>query len=120
MDALASMVPMLLILFVLWQASISLATTSADTMETQQKFNKLVSIADYTVKSGAVLREDNIRYPNWIDGNLLTENYAASLKESAGLDALHIGFYPEGSMCVYRLVIVGQEKSIRRLFVCSQ
>lgn len=118
-DALASLVPILLVLLILWQTSISMAKASNDVMDNQQRFNKLVSIADYTVKSGAVMRDENIRYPNWIDEGLLTESYADSLMEQTDLETLHIGMQAEGGMCIYRLVVSGQEKTIKRLFVCG-
>jgi hypothetical protein len=58
--------------------------------QSQILFDKLVSIADYTVKSGAVVREGPLRHPNWIDPALLGADYENGLKEKAGLDALEI------------------------------
>ena len=120
LDALASLVPTLLMLLILWQASTSLAKSSSESMERQETFNKLVSIADYTVKSGAVMREGDLRYPNWMDEGLITESYVESLQKSAGLESLHIGMASgDHGMCIYRLVVSGEEKSIKKLFVCG-
>lgn len=122
LDALVSLVPILLILLMLWRVSFSLAESSAAIMDRQRTFNKLASIADYTVKSGAAVHEGDLRYPNWIDKSLLSDSYAESLREEAGLDELHIvlgGPPEEPGLCLYRLVVSGQEKAIERLFVCG-
>jgi len=122
LDALASLVPILLMLSLLYQASSAMAEDSRDRMSRQQTYDKLVSIADHTVKSGAVVREGDIRHPNWIDESLLGDGYAASLRDQASLADLYIGMdEPEAEydFCIYRLVVAGEEKAIRRLFVCG-
>lgn len=121
LDALASLLPMMLMLMVCWQASHSFAEDAREGMERQERFDKLVSVADYTVKSGAVVREGGLRYPNWIEEGLLTGAYAEGLRIEAGLEELEVslGQPGEGSICVYRLVVVGKEKAVGRLFVCG-
>ena len=121
LDALASLIPILLMLLILWQVCFSFVEGSRTTMERQQMFNKLVSIADYTVKSGAVMRAGSLRYPNWLDEGLLSGDYSESLKEEAGLEELYIGMEepPDRSMCIYRLVVGGPDKTIKKLFVCG-
>jgi hypothetical protein len=122
LDALASMVPLLLMIFLLFQASSSLARGSEEGLRAQQRFDKLVSVADYTVKSGAVVREGGLRYLNWVDEGLITEDYIEGLRQQAGLDSLYIRMeepevrYP---VCIYRIVVSGQGKAIGRLFVCG-
>ncbi|MFH0737151.1 MAG: hypothetical protein V1827_00540 [Candidatus Micrarchaeota archaeon] len=122
LDALASLVPILLMLSLLFQASRSMADHSMERMSAQEAYDKLVSIADYTVKSGAVVREGDIRYPNWIDENLLGDGYADALRDEAALADLYIGLAePDGGydFCIYRIVVSGEEKAIGRLFVCG-
>jgi hypothetical protein len=92
-----------------------------------------VSIADYTVKSGAAIRNGSIRYPNWLAEGSVTEDYVEGLRKRTGLSRLSIviersdaqntepetGNPPVSGTCIYRLVVVGQTKEIRRLFVCG-
>ncbi|MEW6748079.1 MAG: hypothetical protein AB1295_00015 [Candidatus Micrarchaeota archaeon] len=121
LDAMASLIPIVMVLMICWQASYRFSESAKGGMERQELFGKLVSVADYTVKSGAVVREGGLRYPNWIDGSLLTSGYAEGLRKEAGLEGLDIslGEPGEGEVCIYRLVVVGEDKAIERLFVCG-
>ncbi|MBN1169878.1 hypothetical protein JXA56_02545 [Candidatus Micrarchaeota archaeon] len=115
-DAMFSILPMVLMFSFL----IQILYFTGETNHQQEKFDKLVSIADYTVKIGAVRSEEKIRYPNWIEENKLTVSYIDDLQERMKLDSLHIGFVPgEGLTCIYRLVVTGEDKKISKLFVCG-
>jgi hypothetical protein len=121
-DAMLSVVPvMLMMLFLLNLSSLS-ASSVDERMHRQEVFDKLVSIADYSVKSGAVMRVDDIRYPNWVDGALLTDSYAEDLRVRASLGELYISLRePDDAYqaCIYRLVVTGDEKALKRLHVCG-
>jgi len=121
LDALFSLVPILVMLLLVMEIEAVSVKRSEGASHRQQVFDKLVSAADYTVKSGAVVREGGIRYPNWVNEKNITNSYTDSLRERVGLNSLYMGFgEPSDSsqICIYRLV-VGQEKAIKRLFVCG-
>lgn len=121
-DGMLSIVPLVMLLSLALQASALQAGAAADLFSRQQLFDRLVSVADYTVKSGAVVREGGMRRPNWLDSSKLTESYAASLGEEAGVSPLYIGQEkPEGAyrICIYRLVVYGADMRPGRLFVCG-
>lgn len=121
-DAMMSIIPLML-LSVFLIRSMSLAALSAkEQSERADLFDKLVTISDYTVKSGAAKHEGLVRHPNWIDEGNIDDGYIESLRQRADLSRLDISFsepvdYPE---CIYRLVVVGPEKRISKLFFCGE
>ena len=121
-QAMLGMLPvMLMVVFMLNVAMLS-ASSVEDRLQRQEGFDRLVSIADYTVKSGAVYRSDGVRHPNWLDESLLTEEYTEGLRQRASLDSLYISLHePEHAYpaCIYRLVVTGDERAISRLHVCG-
>lgn len=122
LDALVSLVPLVMLLVYVMQLAGLQSSLALQRSSSQQLFDKLVSVADYAVKSGAVRREGGIRYPNWIDEGLLVPPFTESLLPGSGLRSLYIGTAePEApyAMCVYRLVVLGDERSAGRLFVCG-
>ncbi len=92
---------------------------SAVHSETQQRtFNALVSLADYTVRSGAVVHTETISYPNWIDEHEITSGYVERLRIASGLTELSIAFEPsDRGICIYRIVVVAKEP--KQLFFCG-
>ncbi|NYZ74413.1 hypothetical protein H0O00_04685 [Candidatus Micrarchaeota archaeon] len=140
LDALFSLLPLLIMLVLVMDTEAMIVRQAEDASHRQQVFDKLASVADYTVKIGAVVREGDIRYPNWVDETNITNaytthpatptsnSYADSLRERAGLRSLYIGFdgpsdssgaSDSSQICIYRLVVVGDDKTIERLFVCG-
>lgn len=124
-DAMFSIIPMLLIILYALNTVNILSETAQRNLNQQVIFNKLVSIADYTVKQGAVhtiysSNNPTMIYPNWLDEHQLDNLDIEHLKASSDLDYLYIGLdTPSDGTCVYRLVVTGSEKSIRQLFVCG-
>jgi len=121
-DAIFSLVPVLMMLLFVVELASHFAYDAAEKTHRQQVFNKLVSIADYTVKSGAVRRAGNVKYPNWLDDSI-GESYMDELREHAGLSRLVISFHEpreDYSVCIYRLVVIGDDKKVARLFVCGE
>lgn len=122
-DAMFSLVPIVMMLLFVMELSSHFTFTVAEKAHRQQVFNKLVSIADYTVKTGAVRIADNVKYPNWLDENKIDESYVDGLREDAGLSRLMVSLQEpqeEFSFCIYRLVVLGEEKQMKRLFVCGE
>ena len=122
-DALFSIIPILLMLFFVMNLSSFLVRDVAEYAHKQQVFDKLVSIADYTVKSGAVVSGDHIKYPNWLDRRNFDVSYVENLRTRAELSALYISLEEprtEFDFCIYRVVVIGTSKEIAKLFVCGE
>jgi len=123
-DALFSLVPMTMMLFFLMNVGACLTKQADERMERQQAFDRLVSVADYTVKSGAVARNGSVRYPNWIDEAEISDAYVEDLRARSGLRELRISIdEPDDSgamFCVRRLAVAGDDRRIARIFVCGR
>jgi len=127
-DGLFSILPALMIIMLAFNAAHTLTDEAVERMNRQQVFDKLVSIADYSVKQGLVVSEnmgaiagEKVRYPNWVDKSKITGQYTEDLRERANLDGLSIDPTSpgDGSYCIYRIVVVGTSKDIDLLYVCG-
>jgi hypothetical protein len=120
-DALFSIIPLLLMFVFLLDMMSFIGHDTEQRSHGQDVFDRLVSIADYTVKTGAAKKDDKISYPNWIEEQELTSSYTENLRVRAGLSSLYISLEESGDYqtCIYRLVVTGEQKTIRRLFVCG-
>lgn len=120
-DGMISLLPILLIVFLLVESTSFLSNSNAQASHNQKIFNKLISIADYTIKSGAAIHQNNIRYPNWIDEQKINAQFIDNLRQKTGLSTLYIGteIQQNYSTCIYRLVVVEHNKEIKKLFVCG-
>jgi hypothetical protein len=122
MDAILSLLPVVFMLALAMKASGALAREAQESIHRQQAFDRLVSIADFTIKSGAAVHEGGYRHPNWLDEGAITPEYVESLRSQANLSALYIGdSEPEGDypLCICRLYAGGESREIRRLHVCG-
>jgi len=120
-----SIIPLLLMVSFTIHSSSHITERTCDYVESQVVFDKLVSIGDYMVKVGGVKKEDyglgvSKRYPNWIDEDRLGRLDVDGIKNEAGLDSLYVSLDEPGEgTCIYRIVVAGEEKAIRKLFVCG-
>ncbi|HSB47618.1 MAG TPA: hypothetical protein VLD37_06405 [Candidatus Bilamarchaeum sp.] len=122
LDALFCTVPLILISLLMIRAASELSSKAAARMHSQEVFDKLVSVADHTVKSGAAVKRGGVRHPNWIDETKLTQGYVLGLRETAGLSELYVSLDEPVSdfpVCIYRLVVSGEEKALSKLYVCG-
>jgi len=126
LDALFSMIPLVMMVSLILALTSTVVKESAISMHRQQVFDKLVSIADYSVEFGLAEADpddpEGGRVPNLIDRSLLTDAYADGLMERSGLGKLMISLdSPSDDMdiCIYRLVAEGGTRAIKRLFVCG-
>ncbi len=101
------------------------------TLEEQVLFNRLISTADYLVKTGAVETEENIYgsktiYHHKITSNSFSKVNVNELKEKLQLQELHIEHcyllgcttkFPN-NLCINRIVLFNDEISILR--VCGR
>jgi hypothetical protein len=120
LDAMMSIIPTMLI-FVFLMQSMSLAAHSEEERSRNQDiFERLVSVADYTVKSGLAKHEGDIRHPNWLDSEI-SADYVENIRQKAGFSELEISFAePEGKTCIYRLVVRGPEKKLSKIYFCGE
>ncbi|MBI5046921.1 hypothetical protein HZC07_04295 [Candidatus Micrarchaeota archaeon] len=131
-DALISILPITIMLLFTFQISAFLIKDGKYASDRQVVFDKLVSIADYTVKSGAVVSDAsiNVRYPNWIDETIIdATSYGERLRTRSNLKELYISTTEPSStlskfdFCIYRLVVVGSDREnlqIKKLYVCGE
>jgi hypothetical protein len=120
LDAMMSIIPLTLI-FVFLMQSMSLAAESEnERADSQELFDRLVSAADYTVKSGLAKHDGDARYPNWL-GEKIDPDYVESIREKGGFSSLEISYSEpdNGHMCVYRLVVTGPSKKISKIYFCG-
>jgi hypothetical protein len=119
-DAMMSIIPLVLIFIFLMQSMSIAAWSEEERSATQDLFDRLVSVADYTVKSGAARHEGGIRYPNWVTH--VDNEYKEELRKAAGLSRLEISFSePEGyGLCIYRLVVTSSDRRISNMYFCGE
>ena len=133
-DGLFSILPILMIILFTFNAAQFLTNNALERMHNQIVFDKLVSIADYTVKQGAAVTGQIgspagtlVRYPNYIDRNKLTTSYEDELNQRSNLQHLNIDLSSpgDGNFCIYRIVTVQDlvnpinDKYIDLLYVCG-
>ncbi len=80
---------------------------------------KLFLISEYIVKTKAV-RKNGFIHINWIDEDSLNNLNLIMLKQHLGLNKLYVGFSRKYDVCIYRLVVYGNDKKIKKLFVCGE
>lgn len=121
LDGMVSLLPILLIIFLLMQSTSLLSNSTSQSSHYQKVFNKLVAVADYTVKSGAAIHHDDLRYPNWIDEQKIDDQFISTLRQKTDLKTLYISTIPKQNypICIYRIVVTGSDKTIKKLFVCG-
>lgn len=126
MDLLFSAIPILLMLshalLMVWVS----AEATGNALEASEKTGKLITIADYIVKRGAVERSHQgmefmgtASYrPNVIDGEKLSRINQEEIQNWMGLDSLQVSFEKGKGNCIYRLVLLNGE--IKKLYVCGE
>ncbi|MFH0884223.1 MAG: hypothetical protein V1861_00765 [Candidatus Micrarchaeota archaeon] len=122
MDAILSLLPVMFMLALAMKASSGMIHEAQESMHRQQVFDKLVSIADYTIKSGAAMHDGGYRYPNRLNEDAITPQYVESLRNQSGLFALYIGnAEPEADyqLCIIRIYTSGESREIRILHICG-
>jgi hypothetical protein len=98
LDSLFSILPIMLMVTLALSMASYLSKGTAERAQRQMLFDKLVEIADYTIKSGAVVRDGSVRYPNWIEPGLLGQDFTAGLKDKAGLRRLLLSISEDKGM----------------------
>lgn len=107
-----------LLAYLLWSVRIS-SERSDRYFSEQSRFNRLTSVADYIVKRGAAYEAEDRVYPNWIDEGKLATLDSGALGRQAGLAYMSAGWSEGQGTCLFRLVVAGEKKEIRKLYVCG-
>ena len=121
--ALESLVVMLILLVLMFYVIHTIKTiveNNSSYAKKQQRFDKLVSIADNMVKSGLAKESSDARYPNWVDENKFASLDAEVYRKQFSLSKLSIAFQQGEGVCIYRLVVFGEQKEIKKLFICGE
>jgi len=124
-DILFGILPILMMIIYVMNTAQFLSSKSAEARLKQQNFDKLVSVADQLVKKSAVKNSgwsvgEEAVYPNWIDENALNGIDTKSFGKQLGLTfTVALDTRGNGAYCIYRIVVVGDKKEIRKLFVCG-
>jgi len=126
-DSLLSLLPLILTVIFTLTAVSRIHALAESSLTEQDKFDRLVSISEYIVKEAAVKKElsdipfSSVSYPNWIESEeKLNELNIADLETRIGINNLQIGFIVrDNATCIHRLVVVGEFKNIKQLFVCG-
>ena len=118
-DTMLSFIPILLIAIYLISYANFISEKNQNELHSQILHNKLVSVSELVVNDLAAKKTDSVK-PNWIDENELAKVNADELKKSMGLTELHVGWQPDGKNCIYRIVVFGEDKEIRQLFICGE
>ncbi|MDO8553294.1 MAG: hypothetical protein Q7S22_00675 [Candidatus Micrarchaeota archaeon] len=126
-DSLLSLLPLVLTVVFTLTAISRIHSMTDISIAQQEKFDRLVSISEYVVKEAIVKKDldimpfSSLSHPNWIESEeKLNELNIVDLETRSGINNLQIGFVArENATCIYRLVVVGESKDIKQLFVCG-
>ena len=125
-DTLFSIIPILLIIIFTFNYANHLQKTYLESLERTRLENKLVSIANLVVTNLAAKKSTEQEYyanylqPNWIIDQELEKVDQENLRKTLNLAELSISWERTGKNCIYRLVVFGEQKEIRQLFVCGE
>ena len=135
LDLIFATLPIILIVVYTLTHAAYLSDNRIRNLEEEVTFHKLVSVSDIIVKQLAVQKSgggwDSKFEPNLIDESELSSINPSAVAESIGLKSIYIGFEPHGaqsvqsgtkkqnSICVYRIVVSGEFREIRKLFICG-
>lgn len=125
-DTLFAMLPVLLIIIYTMNVIGYIYANNSEIVSSQGQFDRLYAISDYLVKDLAAKKQlddnnfNSVAYPNWIDPAAVSGVDIGKLEAKSGISNLYIGFdMPQDKECLYRLVVVGEQKEIRQLFICG-
>ena len=114
-DGLFSFIPLILMVSFSLNLVAFISTPSAENFHRQQVFDKLTSIADYSLKIGLVSEQ------NYLDLSKPTSEYSKRMVQLSKLSNLSISTSPvSGNMfCIYRLGVFGASKAVDKIYFCG-
>lgn len=122
LDALLSIIPLLLIVFYTLNISAIIVEKSAHSSSDQILFDNLVSVSDYNVKQMLAKKTEHVVWPNLVEGLSAPAGGLEELRTGFGLKALSIGPDKADGTCIYRLVVLEDAfglQSIEKIYVCG-
>ncbi len=125
-DLLFAALPLLLMIVHLLTVTGMAADVGEQTLKSTETTGKLITIADYAVKRGAVERSlqgteflGTATYkPNVIDESVLSSIDIEGIRKWMELDSLQISWEKGEGSCIYRLVLL--EGEVKKLYVCGE
>jgi len=117
LDTLFAVLPAILIVFYVVKSSAFIVQQNQFQMEQQEKFDKLVSVADYLVNYGLTKKENGKYHPNWIIE--LNQEKINKAFDASGLEKVKVGFEKGTGTCIYRIITYGEQKEIKKLYFCT-
>lgn len=125
-DLLFAALPLLLMLVHMLTVTGMASEVGEQTLKSTETTGKLITIADYAVKRGAIERSlqgteflGTATYkPNVIDNSELSSMNTEELRKWMELDSLQISWEKGEGTCIYRLVLL--EGEVKKLYVCGE
>ncbi|MBI5227994.1 hypothetical protein HY988_05385 [Candidatus Micrarchaeota archaeon] len=127
-DALMSVLPVILMVVFVFQIYANTANQVSKSAANQQLFDKLVSIGDAVVHDPANLYTNQTKaknlQANWLNQNAPLDAKKTQFSQVANIPNLYLALaYPgpndKYDICIYRLVVVGDQQEIKKLFICG-
>ncbi len=121
LDTMFAIIPVLLIVAYTLNSMTVAKTNYENSVEKQNAFDKLVSAADSLVEYGLAKKDNEKYYQNWIME--IDNEVVKKTTSNSGLSGLMISL-DEPSMqnttCIYRLVVYGADKQIKKIYFCGE
>lgn len=114
-------IPVLLIVAYTMSNAVNYKNSYDNYVSNQNSFDRIVSSADYLVEYGLAVRSKEGYYPNWIMN--IDQETIKKTKENSGLKNFAVEFDNpplDNSTCIYRIVVYGSEKEIRKIYFCGE
>ncbi len=81
-------------------------------IEDQKKLDQLIVFSEYILSEYAY-EIGGVKQQNWVRDTISKTRKIGGLK-------LHAGFSQTGDFCIYRLVVSGENKKIKKLYICGE
>ncbi|MCP4647876.1 MAG: hypothetical protein GY852_09135 [bacterium] len=125
-DLLFAALPLLLMLAHMLTVAGMASDVGEQTLKSTETTGKLITIADYAVKRGAVERSlqgteflGTATYkPNVIDNSEFNSINTEEIRKWMELDSLQLSWEKGEGTCIYRLVLL--EGELKKLYVCGE
>ena len=122
LDTLFAILPAIILIALTLKTAAWIGDGMNAKVATQERFDRLVSNAEYLVNYGLAKKDGKIYYPNWLTE--LDENEIQKVGNASGLIRFGAAFdvAPKsfGNTCIYRIIVYGEAKEIRKLYFCGE
>lgn len=129
LDLIFAILPIILIVVYTLTHAAYLSDNGTKNLEAQVVFHKLVSVSDVVVKQIASEKSgggwDAKSEPNLVSAEGVAAIDTNALRDKLGLKSLSIrlsdesGTKIQSSICIYRIVVAGEFREIKKLLICG-